>query len=699
MKAKESRLLDFLKSSKQFVIPIYQRPYRWEEPQCRKLWDDLIRASETPEGATHFVGSVVYIQDGLYNVSDQPALLLIDGQQRLTTFMLLIEALARAQGETELEGDFAARRLRQYYLKDTFQDGDRAYKMLLSATDSLTLKAILDGKPLPSDHSIRIKENFDFFVSLLKGADIARVFKGLASILVVDISLDRGHDNPQLIFESLNSTGKELGQADLIRNFVLMGLPPKQQTDLYQDHWRPMEEAFGQEAYATHFDSFMRHYLTLKTGDIPKVEEVYAVFKIFARGEDNKGTSISELVSDIHRYAGFYCRMALGKGETDKALAEALQDIRELKAEVTFPFVLELYADYTDGTLTRDDLLAALRMIEAYVFRRVVCEIPTNSHNKTFSAFGKALRKERYLDSIRGHFLTLPSYRRFPNDAEFKKSMETRDLYNFRNRSYWLRRLENHDRKERVAVEEYSIEHILPQNENLSDAWKEALGPTWQWVRDTYLHTLGNLTLTAYNPELSDRPFLEKRDMAGGFADSPLRLNKSLGQLSNWDEPAIQKRAERLSEMALTVWRSPVLEDAVLASFKQKKTDQQQSFTIADHPHLAGGGVRSLFDALRNQILALDPAVAEVFLKLYVAYRTEENFVSVVPQSARLKLYLNMPFADLQDAKGLCRDVTNISHWGTGDVELDFGNIDDLTYVMGMVRQAFEWRMGAPGEE
>lgn len=696
MKAKESRLLDFLKSSKQFVIPIYQRPYRWEEEQCRKLWDDLMRAGQSGGSATHFVGSVVYIQDGLYSVSDQPSLLLIDGQQRLTTFMLLIEALARIQGDKELDGDFAARRLRQYYLKDTFQDGDRAYKMLLSATDSLTLKAIVDGKPMPADYSIRLKENFDLFLSLLKTADIDRVCKGLGSILVVDISLERGHDNPQLIFESLNSTGKELGQADLIRNYVLMGLPTKQQTELYQDHWRPMEVAFGQEAYATHFDSFMRHYLTLKTGAIPKVEEVYDAFKAFSRDEANKGTPISSLVADLHRHAKFYCRMALGKDEHDKAVSEALQDIRELKAEVTFPFLLELYADREDGVLSKDELLTVLRMIEAYVFRRVVCEIPTNSHNKTFSTFSKALRKDRYLDSIRAHFLTMPSYRRFPTDMEFRKALEARDLYNFRNRSYWLRRLENHGRKERIAVEEYTIEHILPQNENLSDAWKAALGPTWKWVRDTYLHTLGNLTLTAYNSELSDRPFTEKRDMKGGFAESPLRLNQGLGQLHNWDEAAIRKRAERLSSAALEVWRAPVLDETTLASFRPKKTDQQGP-SIADHPYLAGGPARILFDALRSRILALDPAVTESFQKQYISYRTEESFVCIVPQAARLKLYLNMPFADVQDPKGICRDMTNLGHWGVGDSELDFDQASALPYVMGLVRQAFERHVDEPG--
>ena len=693
MKAKESRLLDFLKGASQFVIPIYQRPYRWEAAQCRKLWEDVLRAGRNSEIAAHFIGSVVYIQDGLYQVADQPSLLVIDGQQRMTTFMLLIAALVQAQGDTELAGDFAAKKLKHYYLKDSIQDGDRAYKMLLSATDRTTLIAIIDGKPLPTDFSIRIKQNFDFFVTQLQAADLAEVCQGLARIMIVDISLERGHDNPQLIFESLNSTGKALGQADLIRNYVLMGLAPAVQTQLYIDHWRPMELAFGQEAYATHFDSFMRHYLTLNTGDIPNVLDVYDVFKEFARRELAGGSTIASLVADIHRYALFYCRMALGKGEADRGLAEAFHDIRELKAEVTFPFLLELSADRDSGLLSRDDFLAALRMVEGYVFRRVVCEIPTNSHNKTFSTFSKALRKDRYLDSIRAHFLTLPSYRRFPNDQEFRKAMETRDLYGFRNRSYWLRRIENDGRKERVAVEEYSIEHILPQNENLSDAWKTALGPTWQWVRDTYLHTLGNLTLTGYNPEMSDRPFVDKRDIEGGFAGSPLRLNQGIGQLHNWDEDAIKKRASRLSEMAVKVWRAPVLDDAILASFKQKKAEAA-SYTIADYPQLAGGHVRMLFDALRTQILALDPAVTEAFLKLYAAYRTEENFVCIIPQSNRLKLMLNMPYADLLDAKGICRDVTNLSHWATGDVEIDFDDLVNLHYVMGLVRQAYEWRIG-----
>ena len=232
----------------------------------------------------------------------------------------------------------------------------------------------------------------------------------------------------------------------------------------------------------------------------------------------------------------------------DKQLALAFRDLRDLKVDVAFPFLLELYHDYVEGPLDKDDLAGAVRFVEAYVFRRAVCGIPTNSLNKTFATFGRFVRKDRYLESIKAHLLTIRSYRRFPDDEEFKRDLEIRDLYNFPRRSYWLRRLENHGRKERVPVDEYTIEHIMPQNENLSAKWRNALGSEWQRVQATWLHTLGNLTLTGYNAEYSDRPFAEKRDMSGGFRQSPLRLNEDLKSLATWDEAAIQTRATRLAE-------------------------------------------------------------------------------------------------------------------------------------------------------
>jgi uncharacterized protein with ParB-like and HNH nuclease domain/predicted transport protein len=699
MKATEAKLLEFLKKSPQFVIPIYQRTYSWGERECQQLWDDILRTGGNDGVSAHFVGSIVYVEKGLYSVMSQSPLLVIDGQQRLTTVTLLIEALARSLNDSEpLEG-FSAKKLRNYYLLNPLEDEERRYKLMLSQTDKASLIALLDGDARPKDHSLRIEGNFEFFkerVAEVKN-DLSALCKGLAKLVIVDISLNRDQDNPQLIFESLNSTGRELSQADLIRNFILMGLEPQLQTKLYDKYWRPMELDFGQEGYATHFDSFMRHYLTVKTGDIPNVREVYEAFKQHARSPSVAGAGVEALVAEIRRFAGYYCAMALGS-ESDAELKAAFHDLRELKVDVAFPFLLELYGDYADQRLTKAELLHATRWVESYVFRRAVCGIPTNSMNKTFATFTRALKKDRYLESIAAHFLLLPSYRRFPLNDEFRRELQVKDLYNFRSRSYWLRRLENHDRKERVPVDEYTIEHILPQNENLSPLWKTDLGVDWERVQKTWLHTLGNLTLTGYNPELSDRPFTEKRDMKGGFKESPLRMNESLGSLASWNEEAIKNRAGRLAERAVGVWAAPSLPADLLDAYKPKAVSAA-GYTIDDHPNLEAGPMRDLFEAFRKQVLALEPCVTEEFLKLYVAYKAETNFVDVVPQSKRLRLSLNLAFPEISDPKGICKDVTGRGRWGNGDVEVELASLDQLPYVLGLVRQALERQLGNGSDE
>jgi len=695
MRATEAKFLDFLKKSPQFVIPIYQRTYSWSERECRQLWDDIVRTGSNDAISTHFVGSIVYIEKGLFQVISQPPLLVIDGQQRLTTVTLILEALARQLGDDEPVEGFSAKKLRSYYLLNPLEEGERGFKLLLTQTDKASLLALVQQKAQPTDQSLRVTENFAFFEKQVKnlGTDLPALCHGLAKLGVVDIALSREQDNPQLIFESMNSTGRALSQADLIRNFILMGLEPVHQTWLYEDYWRPMEVGFGQEGYGSHFDSFMRHYLTLKTGEIPNVRAVYEAFKAHARTPDVAAAGVDALVADIRTFAGYYCAMALGK-ETDKKLAEAFRDLRELKVDVAYPFLLELYDDLSTGKLESADFEAAVRLVEAYVFRRAVCAIPTNSLNKTFATFGRALRKDRYLESVRAHLLTLPSYRRFPGDEEFKRELVVRDLYNFPRRSYWLRRLENHGRKERVPVDEYTIEHILPQNENLSAKWRAELGPEWHRIQERWLHTLGNLTLTGYNPELSDRPFPEKRDMKGGFGESPLKLNKDLGGLDKWDEAAIKSRAERLAEVATGVWAVPSVQAEVLELYRTHG-EKASDYTIDDHPQLViGSPMRDLFEIFRKDVLALDACVSEEFLKLYVAYKAETNFVDIVPQKRRLRLSLNMQFHELHDPKGVAKDVTSVGRWGNGDVEVGFRKPEELPYVMGLVRQALEKQLG-----
>ena len=608
----------------------------------------------------------------------------------------MIEALARHVGKSEPVKGFSARRLRNHYLVNPEEDDQQRFKLLLTQTDKETLLAIVDGRRLPQFHSIRILENFGFFKDRIKqlGDDVAPLCEGLAKLMLVDISLSRDNDNPQLIFESMNSTGLALSQADLIRNYVLMDLESNRQERLYNEYWRPMELAFGQDAYGTHFDGFMRHYLTFRTGEIPRISRVYEEFKRFAQREEHP--SIDSLLAELYEFAIYFCAMALYK-EREPRLKAAFRDLRELRVDVAYPLLLELYDDYAKGTLSLDDFVQAVRYIESYVFRRVVCSIPTNSLNRTFATFSRFVDKERYLESILAYFQWLPSYRRFPKNEEFAREIKVRNLYNNRT-SYWLRRLENHERKEPVPVDEYTVEHILPQNQNLSQAWRDLLGEEWQGVQESWLHTLGNLTLTGYNSEYSDRPFAEKRDMDGGFRQSPLRLNQGLGNLVTWDENAIRDRAERLAKEAIEIWKVPSLSPDVLAKYAFNVGPRKKTYTIEDHPHLREGDItRQLFEEFRRGVLAIDPCVSEEFLKQYVAYKAETNFVDVVPQATRMRMTLNIKFHELHDPRGLADDVTNLGRWGNGDAEIKFSSLHDLPYVLGLVRQAFEKQMD--GEE
>lgn len=693
MKATEAKLLDLLKKSPQFVIPIYQRTYSWTDTECRQLWDDVVRCGSDPAISVHFVGSIVYIEQGLSQVTHQSPLLVIDGQQRLTTVTLLIAAVAQALGETEPVDGFSPRKLRNYYLLNPEESGERHYKLILSQTDKASLTAIVAQTEQPKESSIRVTQNFKLFSDLIGSCngDLVAVCNGLAKLVVVDVALNRDQDNPQLIFESMNSTGRELSQADLIRNFILMGIEHGLQTRLYEQYWRPLELDFGQAAYATHFDPFMRHYLTVKTGEIPKQSQVYEAFKAHARSKRVEQAGIEALVKDIRDFGQYFCAMTLGP-EDDADLDLAFADLGGLKADVVYPFLLELYHDYATGQLAGAEFVEAVRLVESYVFRRAVCAIPTNSMNKTFATFTKALKKDRYLESIKAHFLTMPSYRRFPSDDEFRREVQTRDLY--RRGAYWLRRLENHDRKEPIAVDEYTIEHILPQNRDLPSHWRTALGPDWQVVQETLLHTLGNLTLTGYNSEYSDHSFTDKRDMKGGFKESPLRLNAGLGALDHWNKDTIEARALRLAEMAVAVWQAPRIDAGVLAAYQQKPSAGSAAYTINDHAQLTAGAMRPIFEAFRKEVLSLDPCVTEEFLKLYVAYKAESNFVDIVPQTKALRLTLNMRFSEINDPKKVCKDVTDVGKWGNGDVEIRLSTLDEIPYVMSLVRQSFELQMG-----
>jgi predicted transport protein/uncharacterized protein with ParB-like and HNH nuclease domain len=545
---------------------------------------------------------------------------------------------------------------------------------------------LLTGKPVTENGSIRIQENFNFFYDELGKLDVNLVYKGLQKMIVVDVALERDKDNPQLIFESLNSTGLNLSQADLIRNYILMGQKQDFQKYLYEKYWYPMEQNFGDNIGIMPW--FMRDFLTMKLWRIPNIAEVYDTFKVFFNKVGSK-EDVEAVVSELFTYSNYYVRIALNK-EPDEVFRDIFKTMTKLRMDTSYPFLIATYGDFEKQLITRDEFVEILSITRNYVFRRAICGIPTNSLNKTFATFYKKIKVETYLDSVKAGFLLMDGYRRFPDDVEFFREMQIKDVYNFRSRNYLLESLENFKRKERVNVENYTIEHVLPQKEDVSDEWKSELGANWKWVKETYLHSLGNLTLTRYNSEMSAHPFAVKKSIPGGFMDSPLFLNSSIRSAEVWNEAAINKRSKELAGRGLLVWPYPTLSADRLNLFREEVLPQNaENYGLGDYEFLQNG-ILDLYTELAKRVLNLHASVRVEYKKLYIAFKVQTNFLDVVPQKRRLRLSLNMNFTDIKDPRGWCKDVSRVGRWGNGDVEIGLESHDQLDYVMEMVDQALD---------
>ena len=584
MKAIQANLLTFLHANQQLCIPIYQRNYSWLEAECDQLWKDIVRAGRDESTPSHFVGALVYLAPNAAPLATEPQMrLVIDGQQRLTTITLLLAAL---RDTLEQAGDDSSAvspdQIHHQFLTNQYAAPSKRAKLVLTGKDNATLERIIARLPLDDALAATlsgvVSDNYRHFRSKLKAGETTalEVFGGIEKLMIVEVSLERGIDDPQLIFESLNSTGRDLSQADLIRNFILMRMEPEAQQQLYLKHWLPMEQAFLQtedgavkDFYPQWFDWFVRDYLTLKSeiGAIPKIGYVYDAFKEFAR---NSALSLSEIVADLHHFALHYVRLGLGKGENDTALAALYHDINNLEVDVAYPFLMRVLNDYETQKISHNEFCCVLQVVESYVFRRSVCGIPTNSLNKTFATLYRSARPDRagtgadYVAAIACYLADLDSYRRFPRNDEFRRELEIKDVYHTRNCNYLLGKLENFNAHEKILVADskITIEHILPQSEVLRPEWIAMLGENWEQTRERWLHTLGNLTLTGYNSNFSDKPFEEKRDLAldgqqVGLGSGRFRLNEDVRDLETWDEAAIAARARRLSERAVTVWPFP----------------------------------------------------------------------------------------------------------------------------------------------
>ena len=566
LQAGETTLNKLLNTSRQFIVPIFQRNYSWQKNQYEQLWFDILRASKFKEKQNHFIGSIVYIDMGTPAGRPQQ-LLLIDGQQRLTTISILLCAIKDYVQKFNLETKLInLAKIKNQFLYNSDEIDEDRYKLLLNVQDKETYIKLIDNTIFTVNKpATNIIKCYEFFYERIEDfikqhGQIDEIYAGIFKLSLVSISLDKDSDNPQMIFESMNSTGKDLSQTDLLRNYLLMDLTPEKQTRLYKTYWKPMEELFGEDIYkndVNKFDYFIRDFLTLKsdTGHICKINNVYENFKRYYL--DNNCEKFVVL-KDLFTYAKYYAWIDLLQ-ENDDELKLYWQEFKKLDSHVVYPFLLKLYDDYSCQILIKEDFKKILQVVISYLWRRAICEIPTNSLSKTFATLYQAVDKDDYVNSVIKAFVFKSSYKRFPSDYEVREKLQTKDIYHFRLRKYLLEALENYYHKEPIDLNtaNYTIEHIMPQNIEHNLSWQQMLGEDWQEVHSLYLHTLGNLTITGYNAEMSNKSFWEKVNGESGFKHSHLKLNESIAQCDVWNKKAIQRRTNILTDIILKIWKYP----------------------------------------------------------------------------------------------------------------------------------------------
>lgn len=568
MKANETKVDKFLATNETtFAIPVYQRNYDWTLFQCKQLLHDIIETGKNDKTNAHFIGSIVYVHDDVYTASGLTELTIIDGQQRLTTITLIYIALYRLA--KELDNQMLVNRIQKTYLINEFAPEEEKLKLKPTENNKEALRHILnstDGEEFKGYS--KIIENFDYFRSAINAENFEVIQRGLSKLIFVDIALDRQKDNPQRIFESLNSTGLELSQADLIRNYILMGLSRTNQDRIYKSYWEVIERNAKDETLnKTRVSEFIRDYLTLKNKEIPNKGDVYAKFK-----EKYPTSTIDELelvLTELKSLVKYYNKLTNPKNEPDKQIRTQLEYINRLEINVAFPFLMKVYEDFSNEIIDKATFISVLSTVQSFTFRRFILGLPTNALNKIFMGLYDKVEPNNYLFSIQKSLLQRTGVQRFPRNTETINALKEKDVYNIKpkNRTYLLERLENFQNNEPVAIEgnsDITIEHIFPQNPD--PKWKIELGADeYNLIKENYLNTIGNLTLSGNNGKLGNKPFLDKKVMnvdgkEQGYNFSRLWLNRDLKEKTKWDKSEIEERANTISERFIKIWEIPEID-------------------------------------------------------------------------------------------------------------------------------------------
>ena len=541
-------------NKKQYCIPVFQRDYAWTEEQCTKLFEDIVMAYK--KDRPHFCGSFVYAPLGSKKHID--SYIIIDGQQRFTTLYILIKALADS-ADDDRDKDALQRYL---YNEDKFDryglDEKSKLKLKPVKTDNDQLLLLMSGKIEQMDKSRRgiIYHNYMLFMQLIKSFleessvnSVLMINDGIEKLICADIRLDTD-DNAQEIFERINSTGIKLGLADLIRNYILM--TDTDQERLYEEYWLTVRNLLPDKL----LDNFFIDYLNMKSDGFVKESEAYKSFKqVYVEGKyDNE-----KMLQEILHYAKQYYVFCYGSSDFGAEVNKALAGLRKLKQTTVYLFLFRVFDDYENGIINKNELARVLKMLLSYSIRRLVCEIGSNTLRGLYKTlygrvFEQKENKNTYYDSLVSFFLQQTSKNTIPSDNEFVTALQEKNLYS-KNAlcKYLLCAIENQG-KETLDTENLSIEHIMPQNKNLSMSWQKMLGENWQSVHEKYLHTLGNLTLTGYNSELGDKPFEKKKEKLEETITHIAVLYSDVKDKSEWNSVNIEKRAKRLAEIILKLF-------------------------------------------------------------------------------------------------------------------------------------------------
>lgn len=640
MKGSECKFVKYMEGSdKRFVIPVYQRNYDWKTENCKQLYDDLVKIIKGGR-KSHFFGSLVsvYNPDG-----HNEEFLIIDGQQRLTTVSLLFLAMYNLidKGTITPETANLKQRIYEEYLVDKWKPEDTRIKLKPVKNDQKAFGKLFDD---PDEHirESNLTVNYEYFYERIQKEEITidQLYDAICCLEIINIRLDKD-DNPQLIFESLNSTGLDLSEGDKIRNFILMGLPSKEQEDYYEKYWNRIEVCTKYDVSA-----FIRDYLSVKQQAIPQQKKIYTTFKDFVELTKMK---TEPLLSEMLAYAKRY--QTLLEGNTgSKELNACIYRLNRLETTVTRPYFLEVLRLYDESKLTISQVTEIFLMAENYLFRRTICDLPTNALNKIFLLLHREIvrydgSEENYVEKVKYALVTKKERARFPGDEEFSQAFVDRAVYqmNSKNKIYILERLENYGTAEDKDVYrhcddgDYSIEHIMPQH--LTPVWQKELGDDYAQIHETWLHRIANLTLTAYNSKYSNSSFTEKRTMENGFDDSGIRLNTWISKKDKWSLPELEERSEYLKGRALTIWQMPVTE------YKPEEK-QLDSYTLEDEGELTGRLIAKFTFKNTEQPVA---SWVEMFQKvIQILYEEDKSIITKLAMSEDENIALH--FSTNEDA-------------------------------------------------